>query len=153
MVFTSSRRLQGRKDSFKYKKRRCITVNLHLNSSKANNSNTSNSDDVIRNSNLPRINVNNKTLLEKLISLQKETDTKSSTIINDEITNDNNAKEEISCHQNPEEVFQHACDNNGNNFLNIKEEVYVVYIHSINATNNISINEYDNFIHKYFAQF
>ena len=54
----SSGRKQGGNFSFKSKKRRFITVNSHFNSSETNNLNTSNSDDVIVNSNLPHINVN-----------------------------------------------------------------------------------------------
>ena len=57
VVLTSSRIKQERNVSYKYKKSRCITVNLQVNSSKSNNLNTSNSDNVIGNSNLPRINV------------------------------------------------------------------------------------------------
>ena len=49
MVFTSSRGKIGRKDLFKSKKRRCITVNPHLKSSETINYNTSNRDDVIGN--------------------------------------------------------------------------------------------------------
>ena len=52
--------------------------------------------------------------------MQKETDTDSSTSINDEITDDNNTSEDISCHQNSSEVIDHTCDDNGNNLLNIE---------------------------------
>ena len=71
MVFTSSRINQGRKVSFKSNKKICITVNSHLNSSETDNYKTSNSDDVIGNSNLPRINDHTKIALDKLITLQK----------------------------------------------------------------------------------
>ena len=74
-VFTLSRRKQGRKVLSKSNKRRCITVNSQFNSSKTNSLNTSNSDDIIYNSNNPRVNVHTKTSLNKLITLQKETDT------------------------------------------------------------------------------
>ena len=42
-----------------------------------------------------------KISLNKIVTLQKETDTDSSNIINDEITDDNNTSEEILCHKNP----------------------------------------------------
>ena len=60
MVFKSTGRKQEMKVSFKSKKNRCIAVNSHFNSSETNNSKTSNSDDVIGNSNLPCINVHTK---------------------------------------------------------------------------------------------
>ena len=72
MMFTLSRQKQGRKVSFKSKKRRCITVNSHLNGIETHNSKTSNSDDVIGNSNPSRINVYAKNSLNKLITLQKK---------------------------------------------------------------------------------
>ena len=98
MVFTSPRRKQGRKVSFKSNKRICISVNSHFNSSETNNLNTPNSDNVIGNSNLPLINVHTKTSLNKLMTLQKETETESSISINDEILDDNNTSEKISSH-------------------------------------------------------
>ena len=82
MVFTSSRGKLLRKVSFKSKKMRRIVVNSYFNSSETNNSNTSNSDDVIGNPNLPCINVHTKNLLNKIINLQKETNTHSSISIN-----------------------------------------------------------------------
>ena len=66
MVFTSPRIKQGRKLSLKSKKRICITVNSHFNSSETNNLKTSNSDNVIGNSNLPCMNVHNKISLNKI---------------------------------------------------------------------------------------
>ena len=57
MLFTSSRRKQGRKVLSDRKKRRCITVNSHFKNNVTNKYNTSNSDDVKVNPNLPRINV------------------------------------------------------------------------------------------------
>ena len=83
MVFTSLIKKLGSKVSFKSKKRRRITVNSHFNSIETNNSNKSNSDDVIGCSNLPRINVNTNSSLEKLITLQEENNTQSSIIINE----------------------------------------------------------------------
>ena len=70
MMFTLSRKKQGRKVSFNSKKRRCITVNSHLNSRKTTNSDTSNSDDVIGNSNIPCIKNHTKSSLNKRITLQ-----------------------------------------------------------------------------------
>ena len=57
--------------------------------------------------------------LDKVITLQKETDTESSTRINDEIMDDNNTSEEISSHQNSAEVIDHKYDDNGINLLSI----------------------------------
>ena len=37
--------------------------------------------------------------------------------------------------------------------LNTEEETDVTSIHSINATNDLSMKYYVNFIHKYYAQF
>ena len=48
----SPRRKQGRKIFYKSNKSRCTTVNSHVNSNESNNLNTSNSDNVIGNSNL-----------------------------------------------------------------------------------------------------
>ena len=84
MVFTSSRINIGRNTSFKSKNRRRITVNPNFNSCETSNSKKSNSDDVIRNSNLPHINVHTE-------------NTQSSIITNDEMTDENNIIEEISC--------------------------------------------------------
>ena len=47
--------------------------------------NTSNSDDVIVNSNLPLINIQTKSSFTKLVTLQEETDAGSGISINDEI--------------------------------------------------------------------
>ena len=49
--------------------------------------------------------------------------------------------------------MDHTCDDNGINVLNIAEELDVTSIHSINATNDISINDDDSFIYKYYAPF
>ena len=93
MVFKSSRRKQVRKVSFKSNNTRCITVNSHFNSIETNYLKTSNSDNVIVNSNLPRINVHTKSSLDKIITFQEETDTDSGTNINDEIIYDKNTSE------------------------------------------------------------
>ena len=73
-----------------YKKNRCYTVNSHDNSSESNNLNTSNSDNVIVNSNPPHINVQTKSPFNTLIMLPKETDTDSIIRINDERIYENN---------------------------------------------------------------
>ena len=74
MVSTFSKRKQGRKVSYKYKKSIFTNVNLHANSSKSNSTNTSNIDIVVGNSNLPHINVQTESSFNKLINLQLETD-------------------------------------------------------------------------------
>ena len=85
--------------------------------------------------------------------MQKYTDIESSTSNNDEIMDDNNTSEEIYSHKNREEVIYHTCDDNGNNLLNIEEKADVTNIHSINATNNISMNNDEHCIHRYYAPF
>ena len=57
---------------------------------------------------------------------------------------DNNKSEEISWHQNSAEVIDHTCDDNRNIVLNIEEKADVISIQSINVTNDISMNYYDN---------
>ena len=57
--------------------------------------NTSNSGNVIGNSNLPCINVQTKSSFNTLINLQKEIDIDSIISINNEITDKNNISEEI----------------------------------------------------------
>ena len=121
MGFTLLRIKQGRKVSLKYNNRICTTVNLHVNNINSKHYNTSNSDNVIGNSNLPRVKVQTKSSFNTPITFQKETDTDSIISIKYEIADDNNTSEEISCHQNPSEVMYHACDGNVNNVLN-KEE-------------------------------
>ena len=118
MVFTSPRRKQGRKVSFKYNNRISTTVNSYVNSSKSNDTNKYNSDNVIGNSNLPRVNVYTKLSLNELFDLQKETDTESSNIINEENMDDKNVSEELESHQNSTGVIDHTCDDNGINLLN-----------------------------------
>ena len=115
MVFTLLRQKQGRKVSYKYKKRRFNNVNSHVNISESNNLNTSNLDNVIGNSNLLCINVQIKTSFNTLITFQKKTDTEWGIIINKETINEKNMSEEISYHQNSEEVIDHTCDDNGKN--------------------------------------
>ena len=79
MNFTSSRQKHERDVYPKSKKRRFTTVTSHVNSSKSKNQNTYNSVDVIGNSNPTCINVHTKHSSNKLVTLQKETDTESST--------------------------------------------------------------------------
>ena len=69
------------------------------------------------------------------------------------MTDDNRSSEEISCHQNSSEFIDHTCDDNVINLLYTYEEVYVTSIHSINATNDISMNDDGNCIHKYYASY
>ena len=66
---------------------------------------------------------------------------------------ENNISEQISSHQNPAEVIDHLCDDNGINELNTEEEEDVTYINLINSTNYIYMNDDDNFIHKYYVLF
>ena len=110
----------------------------------------SNSENVIGNSNLPRINVHTKSSFNELVAFQKETDTESSTSINKENMDDNNASEELESHQNSTGVIYHTCDDNGINLLNTEEEVDVTYINSINETYDISMKDDDNFTHHYY---
>ena len=100
MKFTSLRRKQGRNILYIYKKRRCVNVTSHVNSSESNYPNTYHSDNVIGDSNLPRINVHTKSSSNELVALQKENDTDSSTSINEENMYENNASEELASHQN-----------------------------------------------------
>ena len=70
---------------------------------------------------------------------------------------ENNTSEEISSHQNSiknsTEAIYHTCYDNGINLPNTEEGADVIYIHSINATNDIFMNDDENFIHKYYAPF
>ena len=60
-----------------------------------------------------------KSSLNKITTLQKETDAQPSISINDEITDDKYTSKEISCHKDSAKVIDHTCDENGNNVLNI----------------------------------
>ena len=115
--------------------------------------NTSNSDSFIGTLNIPCINVQPESSFNTLINLQKETHTESIISINYEILDGNNISEEISYHHHSEEVIDHTCDDNGKNLLNTEEEADVTSIHYVNTTNDTSMNDYDNFIHKYYASF
>ena len=85
MVFTLSGSKQGRSILYISKKRRCSNISPHIKVSESNSLNTSNSDNVTVNSNLPRIKVQTEISFNTLINLQKETDTESSISINDKI--------------------------------------------------------------------
>ena len=82
MVFTPYIIKHQRKYSYNYNKRRCNTVNSHINNIKLNHSNTLNSDNIIGNSYLTHINVQNKSSFNAIITLKKETDAESSICIN-----------------------------------------------------------------------
>ena len=72
-------------------------------------------------SNLPRFIVKNDSPFNTLIILQKEIDTESIVIINDEIMDENNVSKEISYNKNSSEIIDHACDENGINLLNTEK--------------------------------
>ena len=71
MAFLSSRREQGSKILYIFKNRISTTVNFHAKSSESNNLNTSNNDNFIGNSNLPRINVQTESSFNTLITFRK----------------------------------------------------------------------------------
>ena len=81
--------------SYIYTERRCNTINSHVSSSKSNSLNIPNTDNVIGNSNPPRINGQTESSFNILIILQKWTDIESIISINHEIIDDNNISEEI----------------------------------------------------------
>ena len=87
MVFTLSRSKQGRDIPYISNKKRCYTVSSHVRSSESNNLNTSNSDNVTVNSNLPRIKVQTQSSFNTLNVLQKENDIESIISTNDKIMN------------------------------------------------------------------
>ena len=133
------------------KKWRFTTAISHININESNNWNTSNTNNIIVNSNLPHGNVQNVSLYIALITLQKVTYSESSASINDEITDQIIISEEVSSHQNSSEIIYNTQDDNVINLLNTEYEAYVTSIHSINETNNRSINDEKNYIHKYYA--
>ena len=53
--------------------------------------------------------------------MQKEIDTESIVIINDEIMDENNVSKEMSYNKNSSEIIDHACDENGINLLNTEK--------------------------------
>ena len=66
---------------------------------------------------------------------------------------DKNSSEGILFHHNSIGIIYHTCDDNGINLLNTFKKVDVISIHSINGTNDIYMNDDENFIHKYYAPF
>ena len=66
---------------------------------------------------------------------------------------DNTSSEEIASHNNSTVLIDHTRDDNGINLLNTEEESDVTSIQYISGTNGISINEDENFIHKYYVPF
>ena len=83
--------------------------------------------------------------------MHKETDTESSTSIDEKNMDDNTASEEIEFPQNSSVLIHHTCEENGINLLNAEEEVDATSIKSMNGTNDICMNYNENFIHKYYA--
>ena len=77
-----------------------------------------NSDNVIVNLNISRINVHNKRSSNELVTFQKETDTELITYINKEYMDGNTASKEIASHHISTGVIDHKCDYNGINLLN-----------------------------------
>ena len=81
--------------------------------------NISNSHHDIGTSKFTHRNVQNGSLFNKLITLQRVIiDTESSVGINNEIIDQNHITEEISFHQNLAEIIDHACDDSGINLAN-----------------------------------
>ena len=66
---------------------------------------------------------------------------------------DSTESEEIVSHQNSTGVIDHTCDENGINLISTEEEADVTSIKSINGINDISMNDGENSIHKYYALF
>ena len=66
-----SRRKHGQKVLYKSKKRICTTVTSHVNSSKSNDMNTYNRDNVIGNSNIPHTNVHTERSSNELVIFHK----------------------------------------------------------------------------------
>ena len=114
----SSRRKYGKNIFPKSKKRICNTANSHVNSSKSNNLNKLNSDNVIVNSNLPSKSIETKSSFNTLMTLQKETYAKSSVSVNDKINNSYHESEDISLDKDSSEVIDNTCDDNGINLFN-----------------------------------
>ena len=66
---------------------------------------------------------------------------------------DNNESEELAYHQNSTGAIAHTCDDNIINLVNEEEEQDFKSIQSISVTNDISMNDDETFIHKYYAPF
>ena len=54
---------------------------------------------------------------------------------------------------NLSDIVDHECNDNGTNLLSIEEEADVTSIQYINAINDISTSDDENFIYKYYAPF
>ena len=124
----SSRGKQGEKVLYKSNNKRYTSVNPHANIKEPIVLNKQNSDNVIGNSNVSHINVQNDSPFNALIYFQKLLDIDSSVIINGEITDKNNISEYIYFYQDLAEIIDHACDENGINLLNTEEEVDIASI-------------------------
>ena len=72
----------------------------------------------------------------------------SSVCINNKIPFFNDINEENSSHKISLEIIDHVCDGIGMDLDHIEKEVNVTYIHSTNETNQISINDDANVLHK-----
>ena len=94
----------------KSNKSRCTTLTSNVNISESNDLNTYNRDNFIGNANIPRINVHTELSSNELVTFQNETDTDSSTSINEKNVDDNIASKEIASHQNSTGVIDHTCD-------------------------------------------
>ena len=66
---------------------------------------------------------------------------------------DNNESEELAYHQNSTGAIAHTCDDNIINLVNEEEEQDFKSIQSISVTNDISMNDDEKFIYKYYAPF
>ena len=112
-MFTLSRGKQGRKVSYKYKKRRFTTGNSCVNGKKSNNLNTSNIDNIVGNSKFPSINVQTESSFITIINFRIGPDIETKIHINNETIDKNNISEKILSHQNLSEVIDHTYDDNG----------------------------------------
>ena len=61
---------------------------------------------------------------------------------------ENNISEEISSNYNSAELIDHTCDDNGKN-TPYRKKADFTSINTINATNDLSMNDDNEFIHKY----
>ena len=80
---------------YKSKKSSCITVNSHVNSSESKKLNTSNSYNVIVNTNLPRIKVRDDSSFDTISFLKKVTYTESNVRTNYEVMDENKNSKDI----------------------------------------------------------
>ena len=115
--------------------------------------NISNSDNVIGTSKLPHSKAKTYIPFNTLINSQQLTDKYPSVSINNEIKYQNNISKNISSHQNSAQIIDHTCDDNGINIVNTEEGADLTSIHYINEINVTSMNDNENYIHEYYAQF